>query len=67
MDTHSNGGGRLATAGQLWRANQLGLVALRDEPGPPIENVNLKELLAAAARAGLWTPAHGVRGTTLRA
>ena len=64
MDNQPNNGSRRATAAQLWRLNELGLLTLRDEPelddrllGAPV-----KEVLAAAAMAGLWTPAHGVRG-----
>ena len=53
---------KLATAAQMWRANELGLVELRDAPGPPIENAVLKEVLGEAARLGLWSPARGVRG-----
>jgi hypothetical protein len=62
MEKHN--GSRRATAAQLWRLNEIGLLELRAEPdlddrllGPPV-----KEVLAAAAMAGLWTPAHGVRG-----
>jgi len=51
-----------ATAAQLWRANQCGLLDIRDEPGPVLERMVVKELLAAAAREGLWTPIRGVRG-----
>lgn len=55
---------RRATAAQLWRLNELGLLALRDEPelGDRLLSPPVKEVLAAAAMAGLWTPAHGVRG-----
>jgi hypothetical protein len=57
------GNGRAnATAAQLWRANECGLVELRDSPGPPLPNAVLKEVLAAAVKAGLWTPARGPRG-----
>jgi hypothetical protein len=55
---------RRATASQLWRLNELGLIALRDEPEltERLMSAPVKEVLAAAAMAGLWTPAHGVRG-----
>jgi hypothetical protein len=55
---------RRATAAQLWRLNDLGLLTLRDEPelGDRLLSAPVKEVLAAAAMAGLWTPAHGVRG-----
>jgi len=59
MDTRKTTG---ATAAQLWRANQLGLVDLRDEPGEPLQRGVMKEVLGAAAKAGLWSPARGVRG-----
>ena len=37
---------REASSAQLWRANSLGLLALREEPGPPIENAVIKEVPA---------------------
>lgn len=53
----------LATEKQLWRANACGLLEVRDEPGEPIERGVLKEILAEAARLGLWRPAaRGERG-----
>jgi hypothetical protein len=55
-------GAKPATAAQLWRANTLGLLTILDEPAAPIPNVILKEVLGEAARLGLWSPAHGVRG-----
>jgi hypothetical protein len=58
----NNNGRTNATAPQLWRANELGLLELRDEPGRPLANVVLKEVLAAAVKAGLWSPARGARG-----
>jgi hypothetical protein len=59
-----NGRERRATAAQLWRLNELGLLEVRDEPqlGDRLMSAPVKEILAAAAMAGLWTPAHGVRG-----
>ena len=49
---------------QLWRLNELGLLALRDEPDlhDRLLSAPVKEVLAAAANAGLWVQAHGVRG-----
>ena len=53
----------LATEKQLWRANSLGLISLNDEPGEPLERDVIKEVLAEAARLGLWQPAaRGERG-----
>jgi hypothetical protein len=51
-----------ATAAQLWRANQCGLLTIRAEPGPVLERTIVKELLAAAAREGLWQPVRAPRG-----
>lgn len=51
-----------ATSAQLWRLNECGLLELRDEPGEPLERLPLKEVLGAAARAGLWSPARAPRG-----
>ena len=51
-----------ASAQQLWRLNQIGLIDLRDEPGDPLARVPMKEVLAQAATDGLWTPIRGVRG-----
>jgi hypothetical protein len=53
-----------ASQAQLWRLNELGLLTLRDEPDldDRLLSAPVKEVLAAAANAGLWTPAHGVRG-----
>jgi hypothetical protein len=51
-----------ASSAQLWRLNQCGLLDLRDEPGPPLERGPAKEVLAAAAQAGLWQPIRGTRG-----
>jgi hypothetical protein len=57
-NTHS-----LASAAQLWRANQCGLLALLDEPAEPLERTEMKEVLGEAARQGLWQPAtRGERG-----
>ena len=47
----------LATEKQLWRANQLGLLEVRDEPGEQPARDEMKEILAEAARLGLWQPA----------
>jgi hypothetical protein len=60
----STSGGSRASAPQLWRLNELGLLDLRDEPnfGERLLSLPCKEVLAAAAQAGLWSPAHGVRG-----
>ena len=53
----------LASEKMMWRLNQCGLVELRDEPGPPLERSVVKEVLAAAAAEGLWTPkVRGERG-----
>jgi hypothetical protein len=46
----------LASAGQLWRANTLGVLELREAPAEPISREVMKELLAAAVREGLWQP-----------
>jgi hypothetical protein len=52
-----------ASEKQLWRANECGLLDVRDEPGEPIERGELKEILALAAARGLWQPAaRGARG-----
>jgi len=54
---------KLASAAQLWRMNELGLIDVRDQPGgPPLERTVAKEILAAAAREGLWQPVRGARG-----
>jgi len=45
-----------ATPAQCWRLNQLGLIQLRESPGPPIARDVVKELLAEAVRQGLWHP-----------
>ena len=56
----------IATEKQVWRANQLGLLELRDEPGEPLERDVMKEVLAEAAKLGLWQPAaRGERGPVL--
>ena len=52
----------IASSAQLWRMNELGLIDVRAEPGPPLERPVAKEILAAAAKAGLWEPVRGVRG-----
>jgi hypothetical protein len=41
--------------------NQIGLLDLRDEPGEPLERSEAKEVLAEAARLGLWQPVRGPR------
>jgi hypothetical protein len=51
-----------ATSAMLWRFNEIGLLELRAEPGAPLERLPLKEVLGAAARAGLWSPARAPRG-----
>lgn len=62
MHTRNAGSARgAATAAQLWRANQCGLIELRDEPAEPLERTVMKEVLAEAARLGLWQPVRGVR------
>jgi hypothetical protein len=53
---NTNGNALYASGSQLWRANSLGLLELRDSPGDPIPRTTLKELLGAAVRAGLWQP-----------
>ena len=53
---------KLASAAQLWRANQCGLLELRDAPAEPLERVPMKEVLGAAAKAGLWHPTRAPRG-----
>jgi hypothetical protein len=53
---NANGNALYASGSQLWRANSLGLLELRESPGHPIPRVTLKELLGAAVREGLWRP-----------
>jgi hypothetical protein len=59
---------RFASAAQLWRLNACGLLRLIDWPDEarerPLERVEAKEVLIAAAAEGLWTPkpARGERG-----
>ena len=45
-----------ASAAQVWRMNQLGLLEIRKEPGEPLNRDVVKELLAEAVRKGLWAP-----------
>jgi hypothetical protein len=40
----------------LWRANQLGLLTFRDQPGEPMSRRVIGDLLTEAAEAGLWKP-----------
>jgi hypothetical protein len=61
MSNHGNTNGNtdlLASAGQTWRLNQLGFlrVVREDEERVPIGREQAKELLAALAEAGAWTP-----------
>lgn len=62
MSNESRSTKGLASAQQLWRANECGLIDVRDEPGPPLTRVILKEILAEAVRQKLWVPIRGVRG-----
>jgi hypothetical protein len=56
-------GQQTASSAQLWRANECGLLEVRDEPGEPVTRGEMKEILAEAARLGLWQPAaRGERG-----
>ena len=60
----NSNGNKLATEKQLWRANQCGLLTVLDAPGTPLESGEMKEILALAARQGLWQPAtRGDRGS----
>ena len=54
----------LAGQAQLWRLNQLRLLELRDDPaGRALYRGECKEILHAAAEAGLWQPQpRGPRG-----
>jgi hypothetical protein len=60
MDNRANANGydpaALASSGQLWRANTLGILELREYPAEPIARDVMKGLLAAAVREGLWQP-----------
>jgi hypothetical protein len=56
-----------ASAQQLWRLNACGLIRVVDwpdeEPEPPLERTEAKEILSAAAAAGLWqSSTRGERG-----
>jgi hypothetical protein len=58
---------KFASSQQLWRLNVCGLIRLIDWPDEPLEQplerVQAKECLVAAAAEGLWTPkARGERG-----
>ena len=58
---------RLASNFQLWRLNACGLLRVVDWPTEPLETpleaLEAKELLVAAAAEGLWTPKpRGERG-----
>jgi hypothetical protein len=58
---------KYASAQQLWRLNACGLIRVVDWPDeerePPLERTEAKELLGAAADAGLWRSAtRGERG-----
>ena len=49
-----------ASAPQLWRMNQIGLLRVVDFPDEaleePINRVSAKEILLGAASEGLWEP-----------
>jgi hypothetical protein len=49
----------LASSGQLWRSNVLGLLELREKPGQPIPRGVTTELLAMAAGEGCGRLARG--------
>lgn len=58
---------KYASAAQLWRLNSCGLIRVVDWPDEqletPLDRVEAKELLVAAAAEGLWTPkVRGERG-----
>jgi hypothetical protein len=59
---------KCASAAQLWGLNTCGLIRLVDWPDEeleqPLERIEAKEVLIAAAAEGLWEPkpARGQRG-----